>query len=124
MKIKKCLECGATVRILTDCTCDDCGITCCEKEMTLLKAGESDGAVEKHMPTYEIKDNMIYVTVDHVMEEDHFIEWISIVYPEGKKEIITYFNPGDKITAHAKYISGSKIYSYCNKHGLWTLDVE
>ena len=124
MKIKKCLECGALVRVLNDCTCDNCGITCCDKEMIELTAGDSDGAIEKHMPTYEVKDGEIYVTVDHVMDDDHFIQWISIVHPEWEKEKITYFKPGDEITAHVKYRPGSKIYSYCNKHGLWFKEVE
>lgn len=124
MKIKKCLECGAIIKVLEDCTCDNCGITCCGKEMFEFRNNESDGAVEKHMPEYEIKDNMIYVKVPHVMEEDHYIEWISVVYPDGKKEITTYFKPGDNPVAYAKYVSGSKIYSYCNKHGIWMLDVE
>ncbi len=48
MMIKKCLKCGATVKVLNDCHCDDCGITCCNGKMVELKANSSDGAVEKH----------------------------------------------------------------------------
>lgn len=122
MIIKKCIDCGATVRILEDCKCEDCGIKCCDKEMIELKPNESDGAVEKHKPTYEVKDGMIYASVDHVMEYEHYIEWIAICF-EGK-EVITYLKPGMKAQAHAKYVKGSKIYSYCNKHGLWLTEVE
>ena len=120
--IKKCLDCGAIVKVIKDCTCDNCGIKCCEKEMKELIPNSVDAAIEKHMPTYEIKDGMLIIKVDHVMESDHYIEWISIV--SEKKEKTKYFDPGNKAEFHCKYIPGSTIYSYCNKHGLWGLDVE
>ena len=27
--IKKCKTCGAMVKVLKDCTCENCGIKCC-----------------------------------------------------------------------------------------------
>ena len=36
----------------------------------------------------------------------------------------TYFKPGDEPVAHCKYVPGSTIYAYCNKHSLWKKDVE
>ena len=119
--IKKCSKCGAIVKILDDCKCK-CGIECCGEEMKTLVPNSVDAAVEKHVPTYEVKDGKIIVKVNHVMEEDHYIEWISIVF-DGK-EVITYFKPGDEPIAHCKYVPGSTIYAYCNKHSLWKKDVE
>lgn len=121
-KIRKCSKCGAIVKVLEDCNCDGCGINCCGEEMKILIANSVDAAVEKHVPTYEVKDVKIYVKVNHVMEEDHYIEWISIVF-EGK-EVTTYLEPGEEAVAHSKYVPGSAIYAYCNKHGLWKIDVE
>jgi superoxide reductase len=121
--IKKCMNCGATVKVLEDCKCgEDCGIKCCGEKMTVLVPNSVDAAVEKHVPTYEIKDGKIFVKVNHVMEDEHYIEWISIV--SDKKECTTYFNPGEDAIAHCKYIPGSTVYAYCNKHGLWKVDVE
>lgn len=120
--IKKCLKCGATIRTLKDCTCNDCGITCCNQKMVELKPNSSDGAVEKHLPEYEITGSKINIKVNHVMDEDHFIEWISIVH--DNKEDITYFKPQDKSEVTYDYIKGSIIYSYCNKHGLWKTEVK
>lgn len=120
--IKKCLKCGAIVKVIEDCTCPSCGIKCCGDEMKVLVPNSVDAAVEKHVPTYEVKDGKIFVKVNHVMEEDHYIEWISIC--SDKKEVTTYFKPGEEPVAHCKYIPGSTIYSYCNKHGLWKSEVE
>lgn len=122
--IKKCLKCGATVKVIEDCKCESgCGIQCCGEKMTVLVPNSVDAAIEKHVPTYEVKDGKIFVKVNHVMDEDHFIEWISIVYPEGR-EVTTYFEPGKEAISHCKYLPGSTLYAYCNKHGLWKKDVE
>ena len=120
--IKKCMKCGALVKVLEDCTCDDCGIKCCGEEMKALIPNSVDAAVEKHVPTYEVKDGKLFVTVNHVMDDDHFIEWVTIVF--GDREVTTYFEPGKEATTHCKYVPGATIYAYCNKHGLWEAKVK
>jgi len=119
--VKKCMSCGALVKVIKDCNCE-CDIQCCGEKMKELVPNSVDAAVEKHVPTYEVKDGKIFVKVNHVMEEDHYIEWISIVY--DNREVTTYFKPGEEPIAHCKYVPGSTIYAYCNKHGLWKKDVE
>lgn len=124
--LKKCNKCGAMVKVLKDCTCnhngESCGIRCCNEEMKVLVPNSVDAAVEKHLPEYEVKDGKIFVRVNHVMEEEHYIEWISILF-DGKEKT-TYLNPGDEPVAHCKYVPGSVIYAYCNKHELWKKVVE
>ena len=120
--VKKCVKCGALVKVFEDCNCENCGIKCCGEQMKILVPNSVDAAVEKHVPTYEIKDGKIFVKVNHVMEEDHFIEWVSIVF--DNKEVTTFMNPGEEAVAHCKYKPGSIIYAYCNKHGLWKKEVE
>ena len=123
LKIKKCLKCGAIVKVIEDCKCDNCGIKCCGEQMAELVPNSVDAAIEKHVPTYEVKDGKIFVKVNHVMEEDHYIEWISIVF--DNKEVTTYFKPGEEAaTMHCRYEPGTKIYAYCNKHGLWKTEVK
>lgn len=119
--IKKCNKCGAIIKVLEDCNCP-CGIQCCGEEMKTLVPNSVDAAVEKHVPTYEVKDGKIFIRVNHVMEEEHYIEWISIVY--DNKEVTTYFKPGDEPVAKCEYVPGSTIYAYCNKHSLWKKEVE
>ncbi len=117
--IKKCRMCGEMVKMVKD---EGCNVVCCGKSMETLVPNSVDAAVEKHVPTYEVKDGKIFVTVNHVMEEEHYIEWISMVSDE--KECTSYLKPGMEAKAHFKYIPGSTIYAYCNKHELWKKEVE
>ena len=122
MILKRCKKCGAIVKVLKDCTCDNCGIKCCNEEMRIIKPNEQDAAFEKHIPTYEIVGDNINIIVNHVMEDDHYIEWIC--YETKYSEQIVYFNPGDTSKATFKYEKDSTIYSYCNKHLLWMKKVD
>lgn len=120
--IKRCKKCGAIVKVLEDCNCESCGIQCCGEKMEAVKANSVDASAEKHIPTYEISNGKIIVSVNHVMEEDHYIEWIAIVGDNFEK--IEYFKPGEEPKTHCKYVPGSKIYAWCNKHLLWVKEVD
>jgi superoxide reductase len=120
--IKRCAKCGAMVKVLEDCTCDNCGIRCCGENMEVVKANSTDAAVEKHVPTYQIIDDEIVVTVNHGMEKEHFIEWISLV--KENTEVTVKLYPEQEAIARFPYMRGSTIYAYCNKHGLWSAEVE
>ena len=102
--IKKCKSCGATVKIIEDCNCQGCA------------------AVEKHVPNYEKVEDEIFVTVNHVMEKEHFIEWVALV--ADNKEYMVRLYPEQNAECRFPYIPGSILYAYCNKHGLWKKDVE
>ena len=119
--LKKCNHCKAIVKIVNDCNCD-CGFVCCGEKMVTIKANSVDASFEKHVPTYEVNDDEIVITVNHVMEDDHYIEWISAI--TEKEEITKYFNPGEKPKLKCKYEPNMKLYAYCNKHGLWMNEVE
>ena len=122
LKIKKCDSCGALVKVIEDCNCDNCGIQCCGKEMRLLKPNSVDAAVEKHVPQYERVEDEILVTVNHVMKKEHFIEWICLV--ADNKEYMVKLYPEQNAEVRFPYIPGSCVYAYCNKHGLWKNDVK
>ena len=77
--IKKCQKCGALIEVINDCNCKDCGIICCEKPMIKLISNSVDASFEKHIPTFEHIGDEILVKVNHVMEKEHFIEWIALV---------------------------------------------
>ena len=120
LKLKRCLKCGALVKVLQDCNCND-GIMCCGEKMQDVTANSMDASFEKHVPTYQKEGNDIIVTVNHVMEEEHYIEWILVKYENENKEV--FFKPGDKPSLRVPYEKGALIYSYCNKHGLWMREV-
>ena len=92
--IKKCSKCNTLIEVIKDCNCDNCIIKCCGEEMIELVPNSVDAAFEKHVPNYEVIDNRIIVTVNHIMEEDHFIEWIAMSSNNKiiKKFLLQYFH--------------------------------
>ena len=120
LKLKRCLKCGDLVKVLQDCNCND-GIMCCGEKMQDVTANSMDASFEKHVPTYQKEGNDIIVTVNHVMEEEHYIEWVLGKYENENREII--YKPGDDASFRVPYEKGALIYSYCNKHGLWMREV-
>ena len=120
--IKKCNKCRAIVKVIEDCNCEGCGIVCCGEPMQVMVPNSVDAAVEKHVPTYEVVDNELVVKVNHVMEKEHFIEWIALV--KENKEYTVKLYPEQEAEARFPYIKGATLYAYCNKHGLWKAEVE
>ena len=120
LKFFRCEHCGNIIEMV-----DDKGVpvVCCGQRMTELVAGTSDGAREKHVPVYEVKDNIVHVKVGevaHPMIPEHYIEWIVLQTKNGvqRKEL----NPGDKPEACFALCDGDEVeavYAYCNLHGLW-----
>lgn len=120
--VKKCMKCGAIIIPYKDCECEDCGIKCCGEEMKELIANSEDASREKHIPNYEIDQDEISVTVNHVMEKDHYIEFIALV--SDTKIYLEKLNPEMNAQVRFKYIKGATLYAYCNKHGLWMSKID
>ena len=119
-----CGVCGKVIGLIHD---TEVPTVCCGEEMTRLKGNTSDGAVEKHVPVYEVDEinEEIIVKVgdvDHPMEEDHYIMWVALLTDNSTTRIRLL--PGEAPTVRMKYIEGSTVYAYCNKHGLWKTDIE
>ena len=119
--VKKCNSCGALITVLKDCACN-CGIECCGEKMIDVIPNSEEASIEKHKPTYEKVEDEVFVKVNHVMEKEHFIEWIALV--TDNKQCIHKLYPEQNAEVRFKYIPGSTIYAYCNKHGLWKTEVE
>lgn len=117
MILKRCPICGAIVRVLKDGP-----IMCCGKPMEKIECNSKEYAFEKHLPTYEEKENQLVVTVPHVMNDDHYIEWICMV--SETEELFKKLVPGEEATVVFPYVEGAVIYSYCNQHGLWKTEVK
>lgn len=120
--LKKCKKCGSLIEVLKDCNCDDCGISCCNEPMQEVIINDKEASFEKHIPNYEIKDGQIIIKINHVMDSDHYIEMIMI-----KTETETYtkmLKPTDQPEITYPLEGKATIYSYCNKHGLWKIEVE
>ena len=122
MKFFKCNKCGQVIVSLND---KSDNITCCGEPVRVLKAGEVDGAVEKHVPVYNLDGDKLNVQVGeviHPMENDHYIEFIVYEYSNGYDSV--KLNPGDEPKAVFNYKGKGNIYEYCNKHGLWKSEIE
>ena len=83
----------------------------------MIKENDVDAAFEKHVPQMLKNGNQVEVFVNHVMEEDHYIEWICVDY--GREQILHHFHPGEEPKIVVSYQENMKAYSYCNKHSLW-----
>lgn len=114
--LKKCPICGALVKVIKDGP-----MVCCGQMMEKLEYNSNDYSHEKHLPIIEKKDDNILVTIPHVMDEEHYIQWICMVTEEG--EDMKWLNPQNKASVVFPYVEGSIIYSYCNLHGLWKKEV-
>ena len=120
LKFFRCEHCGNIIEMVED---KGVPVVCCGQRMTELVAGTSDCAREKHVPVYEVKDNIVHVKVGevaHPMIPEHYIEWIVLQTKNGvqRKEL----NPGDKPEACFALCDGDEVeavYAYCNLHGLW-----
>jgi superoxide reductase len=118
-KLYKCSICGNIVELLY---VGGGELVCCGKPMELLeeKTKEAEG-MEKHVPIIEKTENGIRVkvgSIEHPMEEAHYIEWIEINF-DGKVEK-KFLHPGEKPEADF-FVNPENIIArcYCNVHGLW-----
>ena len=120
MKLLKCQKCGKIIIVLDE---GSPSTICCGEDMIELVPRSIDGAIEKHVPVVDIKDNELNIKVgevEHPMTEEHYIKFIIIETTKGY--MIKKLNPNDKPEArfilayNEEYIN---TYAYCNLHGLW-----
>ena len=94
-KFLRCNKCGNMVAVVKE---SGVPVMCCGEAMKEIIAGE----------------------VEHPMQEEHYIEWISIqtkfgnqrkvLEPNQKPEVCFSICEGDEVEV---------VYAYCNLHGLW-----
>lgn len=120
-QIYRCTVCGNIVEVKHAAAGE---LVCCNQPMNLLTANTEDAATEKHVPTVERTEDGIVVRVgevNHPMDENHYIEWITLVTENKVKTV--YLAPGDEPMAVFS-VTAEKvtIYEYCNLHGLWKIE--
>ena len=115
-----CKHCGNIIAKVKDAGVP---VVCCGERMEELVPGTTEAAVEKHIPVYEVKDNIVNVTVgsvEHPMLDVHYIEWISLQTNFGNQR--KALKPGDAPKASCALLECEKVeavYAYCNLHSLW-----
>jgi len=119
-KFLKCKHCGNIVAVVKE---SGVPVVCCGEPMEEIIPGIVEAAKEKHIPVYSIEGNKVMVKVgevEHPMQEEHYIEWISIQTKMGNQRKV--LKPGEKPEACFCICDGDEIeavYAYCNLHGLW-----
>ncbi len=117
-QIYKCEVCGNIVEVLHEGNGE---LVCCNQPMKLQTENTVEASNEKHIPVIEKDEQGVIVkvgSVEHPMDEDHFIEWIEISTDKGSSK--KFLKPGQPAQAmfpvKAKNITAR---AYCNLHGLW-----
>ena len=122
MDFYKCQHCGNIVTLL----CSSGVIpSCCGSEMIKLTENTTDAASEKHVPYIVCNEREVHMkvgSIEHPMQDAHYIEWIAIetisrqkqikhLHPNETPEAVFYIAENDKL---------AKAYAFCNLHGLWS----
>lgn len=120
MKFYICEHCGNMIAMVRD---KGVPVMCCGQKMTEIVPGTTDAAVEKHVPVFEVEDNIVHVkvgSVAHPMLDEHYIEWIAVQTTAGNQR--KALKPGDAPEACFALCEGEEVeavYAYCNLHSLW-----
>lgn len=121
MKFLKCKICGKIVAVVNE---REVPTICCGQPMEEMVPNTSDGAVEKHVPVYEVEGNIVRVkvgSVEHPMLDNHYIEWVAIKTNFGNQRKV--LKPGEKPEAEFALLPGEKVEAvleHCNLHGLFS----
>lgn len=112
-KFYVCPVCGNVIEATGAAVVSCCGIT--------LPPQEAEECDEGHQIKVETIEDEYYVTVDHPMSKDHFISIIAAVSGDGIQLKKLY--PEGPCEARFRISAVSRIYAYCNHHGLFVFKI-
>lgn len=115
-----CEHCGNIIVMIRD---EGVAVQCCGEKMKEIVPGTSDGAEEKHVPVYDVKNGKVTVTVgevEHPMTPEHYIEWVCLETEDG----LQYKQLKPNTAPSASFLISEKdkiksVYAFCNIHSLW-----
>lgn len=120
LKLYKCLHCGNIIEMVED---HGVPVFCCGEPMKLMKAGETDGAQEKHVPVVTVEDGEVRACVGevtHPMGDEHHIAFVILVTDKGVyRKNLPHTGKPEAVFALADGEEPQAVYEYCNLHGLW-----
>ena len=112
-KFYVCPVCGNVIHSMGEAAINCHGI--------LLSPIEAEETDEQHMIFIERVEDEYYVRIDHDMTKEHFISFIASVSSDNIQMVKLY--PEGNAEARFKISGVKKIYFYCNRDGLFSLDV-
>ena len=104
-----CPVCGNIIRATGEAVISCCGVT--------LPPSEAEPTDATHALRVEISENEYYVTVRHPMSKEHHISFLAAVSDDGIQLVKLY--PEGGAEARFGIRRGTKLYAYCNRHGLF-----
>ncbi len=120
-QVYKCNICGNIIEVVHEGVGQ---LVCCGEPMELLDEKTDDVGSDKHVPVVEKISGGVRVkvgSVEHPMEDAHFIEWIEVVC--GDAVCRKFLKAGDAPEAQFECGAvGEDVVAreYCSVHGLWT----
>ncbi|HWP51266.1 MAG TPA: helix-turn-helix domain-containing protein [Clostridia bacterium] len=109
LKFYVCPNCGGVIN--STCAAD---ISCCGRRLEPLLPQRADSG---HAPKLEIIDNQYFVTFDHDMSKAHYISFVA--YLSSNRLTLVRLYPEQEAQLNLPLAFDSKLYFYCNKHGLF-----
>ena len=89
-------------------------VSCCGICLPPLVPEPSD---HEHRIHVEVVENEYYAAVEHPMTKDHYISFIAAVSDRGIQFVKLYPEGSAQARFRIDYVS--RIYAYCNHHGLF-----
>ena len=112
-KFYVCPVCGNAIHSM-----GEAAITCHGVLLTPAQAEETD---EQHMIFIESVEDEYFVRIEHGMTKQHYISFIAALSPDGIQIVKLY--PEGNAEARVKMRGVRKILFYCNRDGLFSIDV-
>lgn len=108
-----CPLCGNVIHSMGEAVISCCGIT--------LPKLEKEDENEEHIIQVERVEDEYLVKINHPMDKNHFITFVSYV-TENKIQVERFYPQGEALTRF-KINGHGKIYAYCNHHGLYEREI-
>lgn len=118
-QVYKCNVCGNIVEVLHEGAGT---LVCCGQDMQLFEEKKEEEGNEKHLPVVEVDGNKVTVkvgSVEHPMEEAHYIEWIEVINGDESKKVFLKAGEAPRAEFLFENIGQLRVREYCNIHGLW-----
>ncbi|MDT3389512.1 MAG: helix-turn-helix domain-containing protein [bacterium] len=112
-KFYVCPVCGNVIQATGEAVMICCGIT--------LPPLEAEIPDSEHLISIEVVEDEYYVTVDHPMTKTHYISFLAAV--SDQRIQLEKLYPEWASGTRFKIDGVQRIYAYCNRHGLFMLDL-
>ena len=112
-KFYVCPVCGNVIQATGEAVMICCGIT--------LPPLEAEIPDSEHLISIEVVEDEYYVTVNHPMTKTHYISFLAAV--SDQRIQLEKLYPEWASSTRFKIDGVQRIYAYCNRHGLFVLDL-